>query len=89
MGWLDKLEAYAARIESGRRDNTPRPMSDEDFDSIMSTKPPRSQRTTGDIRRALYERNPVRWRRLQREIKWARKQMVKMGLNPEDLRWVL
>jgi hypothetical protein len=38
---------------------------------------------------AVARRNPRRWRRMQRDLKWLEKRMKKMGLNPEDARWLL
>lgn len=36
------------------------------------------------IQKAIAQYNPVRWARLQGEMRWMRKTMVKLGLNPED-----
>lgn len=53
-----------------------------------NTEPPRS-RTRDEIARMIERKNPVRWRYLKRDFKWAQKQAVKLGLNPEDVRWLL
>ncbi len=34
-------------------------------------------------------KNRRRWRRLQRDFSWLRKEMEKAGLNPEDARFVI
>lgn len=37
----------------------------------------------------LQRTHPYRWARLKRDLKWARKEMIKLGLNPNDLRrWI-
>jgi hypothetical protein len=48
-----------------------------------------SRRTQEDIARHIKSRNPIRWRRLQRDLRWVKKEMKKLGLNPEDARWLL
>lgn len=90
MGWLDRLAHYTENLQSGRTDfEPPRHMTDAEFQSIISDKPPKPPTTTAEIRKAIFTQNPVRWKRLQREIAWMKKRMKKMGLNPEDFRWVL
>ena len=42
-----------------------------------------------DVRQLIRYRNPVRWHNLQKDFKWVQKQMVRMGLNPEDARYIL
>lgn len=49
----------------------------------------RRPRTVEQVHRLLKFRNPVRYRQLIKDIEWAKKQLVKMGLNPEDLRYFL
>jgi len=34
-------------------------------------------------------RNPLRFRRLAKDIEWLRKQAQKYGMDPEDVRWLL
>jgi hypothetical protein len=41
------------------------------------------------VRRLLMTRNIVRWNKLQREVAFFRKQMKKMGFDPDDLHWLL
>jgi hypothetical protein len=45
--------------------------------------------TVEDIRAALRRTNPVKWRQIQADMRWIEKHMKKMGLNPEDARYVL
>jgi hypothetical protein len=46
-------------------------------------------KTKESIQRALKMSNPVRWRQVQNDLKWVQKRMKKMGLNPEDARYIL
>ena len=74
-----------------------RPMTQDELDNLLSEKAKAedaleravSQRTIEQIRWEIRSRNPVRWRRLQRDMKWAAKVMKKLGYNPEEVRWIL
>ena len=89
MNWLERLERYIEHRQIYKYGSDPRPMTEEEFNVLKTQERYTRNRTTGDVRKAIQMRNPVRWRRLQRELRWARKQMVKMKLNPDDLRWIL
>lgn len=68
----------------------PRPLTHRDvdgwFEAAAHSKPPRSSE---QIKMLLVKRNAYRWRLMMKQYKFFSKQMVKMGLNPEDLRWLL
>jgi len=38
---------------------------------------------------SLKSRYPMRIRRMEKDMKWLRKRMLKLGLNPEDAPWLL
>ena len=93
MGLLDRYEAWAEQyIASGRPKNPPpRHLTDADrgaFFDAATEQPPRP-RTIEQARLAIRNRNPVRWRRLQKEYRWMTKQAVKLGISPEEARWLL
>lgn len=75
------------------RSNT-RPLKDEDYEDFERAGdlrrarpiPPQSDQA---IRKKLKKANFVRWARLQHDIKWAKRELKKMGRNPDDLRWLL
>lgn len=48
-----------------------------------------NMRVAMTVRRELQSRNKVRWNRLQGDFAWMKKELKKMGLNPEDARWYL
>lgn len=50
------------------------------------TEPPKNAE---EIRQKIRSRDFLRWRRLCKDFAWAQKQAEKMGINPEDVRWVL
>lgn len=58
------------------------------FQAAIAT-PPAPPSGVEAIRSAVRQKNPVRWARLQREFRWMQRRMKKMGLNPEDARWIL
>lgn len=37
----------------------------------------------------LRAKNPVRWYRMKRDFKWAQRQLLKVGVDPEEVRWLL
>ena len=37
----------------------------------------------------IASKNKWRWRRLQRDYRWVEKEMKKLGLNPEEARFLL
>jgi hypothetical protein len=37
----------------------------------------------------IEKQNRRRWRRLQNDYKWLQSEMLKLGLNPEDARFLL
>lgn len=70
----------------------PRHLTADDIDGWMKAasqrNPPRKmdRRTLQDYLKA---KNLRRWNRLQRELRWAEKELGKLGLNPEDARWMI
>lgn len=59
-----------------------------DRKNVISFAEAMDKRTTArdmtHVRQELIALNYVRWLRMQRDIAWLKKQLVKMGLNPED-----
>jgi hypothetical protein len=65
-------------------------LTDEDYDSFDQAADQRQpQLSRGKIEAELNRRNHHRMWRLRRDYRWVQKQMGKMGLNPEDARWLL
>ncbi len=96
MGFMSSLtEAVSEGFKEGMGRNitshsSRRPLTEQDFDGFRAAADERPKpRTIEDIRRRLTERNFVRMNRLQKEYRWMQREMKKMGLNPEDARWVL
>ncbi len=59
-----------------------------DWDDLPD-EPYYNERTRAKIRDFFQARNRWRWNRLQRDYAWLRKEMKKVGLNPEDARYLL
>ena len=60
------------------RGQEPRLLGDDDYDSFMPDKYPVRERKRKDIQTTIRESNPIRWARLQRDLKWVEKRMKKM-----------
>lgn len=41
------------------------------------------------VRQVIAQRDPRRWARIQRDYAWMEKQMIRLGLDPEDARYLL
>ena len=72
--------------------NSQQHLSQDDLDGWLDAasrrEPPRkADRNT--LRNYLQAKNAYKWRRLQRLLRWAEAEMLKLGLNPEDTRWIL
>ncbi len=56
------------------------------FDEAQSK--PFNPRTRNELRAWMQALNFVRWRRLEKDFAWMQREMKKLGLNPEDARWL-
>jgi len=59
------------------------------FFASADRRPRYRPRVQVDLKKMLYLRNPWRWRRMQSDMEWARKQLQKAGYDPEEIRWLL
>jgi hypothetical protein len=57
-------------------------------EASRNMKPPRKYDVLS-LRSYMNAKSRRRWTRLQKDFKWVQKQMVKLGANPEDARWIL
>lgn len=68
-------------------------LTDQDVESFFAaanSKPKEIRPVTiGSLRKEIRTVNPVRWVRLQRDLRWLKKQMRKRGYREEDARWLL
>ena len=74
--------------------STKRPLDEDDIKDfevagdLRVLRQPAPQ-TMREVESRMKKANFVRWMRLKHDVRWARKQMLKMGRNPEDLWAVL
>ena len=71
-----------------RREDGPNLPSDEHAAAFRAKSRLAGQRPT-NVRLALQEEDPKRWRRLQSDLAWVELRLGEMGLNPDDARWYL
>lgn len=64
-------------------------MSDQVGWDDMPDEPFYQAATRKHLQDLMARRNKWRWRRLNRDYKWLEKEMKKLGLNPEDARFLL
>lgn len=56
-------------------------------DERMSAPPP--PKKIEDIQALIRNRNPVKWHQVRKDFRWVQKEMKRLGLNPEDARFIL
>jgi len=59
------------------------------YDAGTSRSRGPADRTVQDVQALIRNRNPVRWRQFKSHYRWVQKEMKKLGLNPEDARYLL
>lgn len=76
-----------------QKSNKRRNLTDQDYIDMHAALNERERLVDPDeilrMREVLRVRNPVRWWSLQREFKWAQKEMKRLGLNPDNARYLL
>lgn len=65
-----------------------RRMTPAELDSTLNYDAAPSPRQ-GWVRKRIEQEHPYRYAALQREYRWLQRRLKKMGLNPEDARWLL
>lgn len=95
MGFLDTVEDYLRSFNDEVRDimavgQDPRDLGEADLQNFDESADRRIKpKTQVEIHQRLVAHNPMRWGRMQRDLKYFKKVMRKHGLNPEDLRFML
>jgi hypothetical protein len=56
------------------------------FDAAVEPLRRPAPRTLKQVQHRLAQDNYWRWRRMQHDVKWMKKRLERMGLNPEDWR---
>lgn len=61
-------------------------MSPRDYDKMLREESTRSSDLISEVQKQLRQNNPMRWRRLKSDIKWVDKRLIKMGIDPKNIR---
>lgn len=95
--WVERFRDWwtgNTERESLYPSNTRRPLDNEDFVGweeaalIRGMEPSRPQ-TIEEARQRIRKLNPIMWALVKSDYKWLKHQMKKVGLNPEDARFLL
>lgn len=86
------VEAIENSYNEARYGKQPHRLTDDEQDdwaaaADMGFKP--DIKNAEQARKLIRAINPVRFRQCQSDFKWLQKQMKKIGLNPEDARYLL
>lgn len=89
---MEALEELLNRSKYNR--SRTRRLTDDDYEEFdragdFRRSIPRAPESLQQVEKRLRRANAVRWMRLKHDAKWARKQLKKMGRNPDDLGWLL
>lgn len=89
MTWFEEMleEVIARRSQNPRRRLNERDVAG--FMHAADRRPKYKPQRQANLKSFLRLRNPWRWRNLQRDFKWAQKQLEKAGYDPEEIRWLL
>lgn len=92
--WSDIKQAVQdAEDAKNIRSSNPRDLTEYDRAGWADAQDAReaavTPRTVNSAQRLIRQRNPVKYRRLEKDFKWLQKEMVRIGLNPEDARYIL
>lgn len=92
MGMLDRLR-HAYELGSQPKSNVRRDLTEDDrlawYDAASEREKAIRPQTIADVQALVRNRNPIRWRQLQGHYRWLQKEMKRLGLNPEDARYML
>lgn len=88
----DAWREAGEQINAPRGPVVPRDLTADDYaswDEALNARASMNPRTVASVRNQIRGKNPIRWAQLQRDLRWVAKEMKKMGLNPEDARYIL
>jgi hypothetical protein len=85
MQWLTRL---IDRLERRTEQVHPDPL-DISYDVAVNSRPRFPYAAREDIRRGIARRNPTRFSRLERDMAWLRKECIRIGIDPEQARWLV
>lgn len=79
--WFDRFDEMLeeAQIDYGEPQQK-RQLTDGDVEGWFKT-------AHNPLREEMEKKHPYRWARLLRDVRWIKKEMVKLGLNPNDFKW--
>lgn len=83
MSWKKRLVMLVTRLEAkadSAKGMPARQLTPEDIDTWFEA-------AYNPLQEKLRRKNPLRWARLQSDIKWAKKEIAKMGYDPNDVKW--
>lgn len=83
---MGKLERHLEEVRWGTE---PRPLTDDDYQTWYDAADQQTPDRTLDWAAASIRRyNIWKWNQMMRDYRWLQKRMKKLGLNPEDARYL-
>lgn len=90
MNWFDALKD---QLSPSFDPPEPRRLTVQDLTAFQDAQDERFSkrelRRIEDVRAEISKVNPVKFWQMRRDFKWLQRQMKKLGLNPEDARYIL
>lgn len=91
MGFFQTMRKLEQHINESKYGSYPEDMTPEDYaswDEALDNRQHKPQ-TREQVNKALRRINPIKMRQIDGDIKWVKRQVKKMGMNPEDWRLFL
>lgn len=85
---MGRVSEYIERYRRRQEMLHPDPL-DITYEHAVNSRPRWNQYERRDIILTIRRRNPARFGRLERDMIWLRRQLLEMGLDPEQARWLL
>lgn len=85
------VEEFENALNEAKYGTQPRDLTDDDLDDWYDAGNARrpSIRTKEQAIAAIKKTNRYKWYEYKRNYRWVQKQMQRLGLNPEDARYLL
>lgn len=85
MGWKDRVKYKGQPKRQPTQEDL---LGWIDITEAREGKPP-PRVTTEQWAAYLKAKNPARWYRMRKDFKWAQRMLLKIGVDPEEVRWLL
>jgi hypothetical protein len=84
---MELWDRFRAEYQKRRDQLHPNPL-DLSY-NLATSRPKWNSFERRDIRQKIRSRNPLRFARLERDMIWLRRELMRLGLDPDQARWLV